>query len=85
MRGGFLYSVQVKKESVADLNHRNGEKDLTPYLIIGFVLAAYAGQAITMVGITLIAFAIAMIIYQIRSNQGTVVQSASTLDDEWED
>lgn len=38
------------------------EKDLTPYLIIGFVLAAYAGQAITMVGITLIAFAIAMII-----------------------
>ena len=61
------------------------EKDLTPYLIIGFVLAAYAGQAITMVGITLIAFAIAMIIYQIRSNQGTVVQSASALDDEWED
>lgn len=48
------------------------EKNLVPYFIIGFVLAAYLG--VSMVGVALVAFALAFIIYIERSNKTSVLQ-----------
>lgn len=61
------------------------EKDLIPYFIIGFVPAAFVGFDLNMIAIVAIAFAIAMIIFQLRSNAAAAAPTTSVADDEWED
>ncbi len=65
---------------------------LWPYFILGFVPAAFVGFDMNMVGMAAVAVAIALIIFQIKSGQGQVVQPAVATsatdiasDDEWED
>lgn len=68
---------------------------LWPYFIIGFVPAAFVGKDLNMVGMAAVAVAIALIIFQVRTGQGTVAVAAPAIaasdttdiasDDEWED
>lgn len=58
------------------------EKDLIPFFILGFVAAAYT--QLTMVAITLIAIAIAWIIYLVKSS-GMGSMKSVELKDEWEE
>ena len=57
-----------------------------PYFIIGFVPAAFVGFDINMVGMAAVAVAIALIIWQLRSERAAATpQVAAASDDEWED
>lgn len=66
---------------------------LWPYFILGFIPAAFVGFDMNMVGMAAVAVAIALIIFQIRSAQGSVAPGAAVAtpagdiasDDEWED
>lgn len=65
---------------------------LWPYFIIGFVPAAFVGFDMNMVGMAAVAIAIALIIFQVKSSQGsaapqpaTVISDSIASDDEWED
>jgi mannose/fructose/N-acetylgalactosamine-specific phosphotransferase system component IIC len=59
------------------------EKDLIPFLILGFVIAAYTD--LTMIAVAAIALAIAWIIYLLRRNENKTVTVSSGVVDEWED
>lgn len=59
------------------------EKDLIPFLILGFVIAAYTD--LTMIAVAAIALAIAWIIYLLRRNENKTVTVSSSVVDEWED
>ncbi|MDQ0360155.1 PTS mannose/fructose/sorbose/N-acetylgalactosamine transporter subunit IIC [Breznakia pachnodae] len=59
------------------------EKDLIPFLILGFVIAAYTD--LTMIAVAAIALAIAWIIYLLRRNENKTVTISSGVVDEWED
>lgn len=62
------------------------ERSLAPYFILGFVPAAFVGKDLNMIGIVSCAFAIAMIIFWIRSSaDNSVVTPATNAGDEWED
>ena len=61
------------------------EKSLAPYFIIGFIPAAFVGRDLSMIAIVALAFAIAWVIFQLRSTQGVVKASNTTSSDEWED
>lgn len=62
------------------------EKDLIPYFVLGFIPAAFVGRDLSMVAIVMVAAAIAMIIFQVRSKAGTKTVAATVdADDEWED
>lgn len=64
------------------------EKNLIPYFILGFIPAAFIGFDLNMVAIVSLAFAIAWIIFQLRSQVSSAsVQSTAnvSMDDEWED
>jgi mannose/fructose/N-acetylgalactosamine-specific phosphotransferase system component IIC len=62
------------------------EKDLIPYLVLGFIPAAFVGRDLSIVAIVMVAAAIAMIIFQVRSKAGTKTVAATVdADDEWED
>ncbi|WP_270460659.1 PTS mannose/fructose/sorbose/N-acetylgalactosamine transporter subunit IIC [Faecalitalea cylindroides] len=62
------------------------DKSLIPYFIIGFIPAAFVGRDLSMIGIVSIAFAIAWIIFELKSTvaNNNVVTAVSS-DDEWED
>ncbi|MDF9824248.1 mannose/fructose/N-acetylgalactosamine-specific phosphotransferase system component IIC [Breznakia sp. PF5-3] len=59
------------------------ERDLIPFLILGFVIAAYT--ELTMVAVAAIAVAIAWVIFLLRKDAGKVVQVSEAVVDEWED
>lgn len=61
------------------------EKSLTPYFIIGFIPAAFVGHDLNMIAIVAIAFAIAWIIFQLRSKSDSLEAKAVSVDNEWED
>lgn len=62
------------------------EKDLVPYFILGFIPAAFVGKDLSMVGIVAMAFALAMIIFQLRTKgNGVQMQQVVNNDNEWED
>lgn len=61
------------------------EKDLVPFFIIGFVLAAYSGIGYTMVGIAALAGAIAWIIFILKRNNVSSPVQQVVENNEWED
>ena len=61
------------------------DKSLVPYFIIGFIPAAFVGRDLSMIGIVSIAFAIAWIIFEIKTTAVSSVTAAAANDDEWED
>lgn len=64
------------------------EKSLIPYFIIGFIPAAFVGFDMNMIGIVSIAVAIALIIFEIRSQMNSAQLASggiASVDDEWED
>lgn len=63
------------------------DSSMWPYFILGFVPAAFIGFDINMVGMAAVAVAIALIIWQIKSEQASVIPQANVVatDDEWED
>ncbi|MCP9334418.1 PTS mannose/fructose/sorbose/N-acetylgalactosamine transporter subunit IIC [Lentilactobacillus hilgardii] len=68
------------------------EKKLIPYLILGFIPAAFVGEDLNMVAIVLMAFAIAWIIFQLysdlkpeRNADDSSSNSGNNNEDEWED
>lgn len=63
------------------------DRELIPFFIIGFVLAAFSGVGHTMVSIAMLAFAIAWIMFIIFSKIGSSANLSvkDVSDDEWED
>lgn len=61
------------------------ETSLVPYFILGYVPAAFVGTDLNMVGIGAMAFAIAWIIFDLKSTSGQVVTQTVSVHDEWED
>lgn len=85
-RGLVAVSVMLPCVGFALLLNIIMEKNLIPYLIIGFVPAAFVGFDLNMIGIVLVAFAIAMIIFQLKSdNKVAKTVDVPVEDNEWED
>ena len=61
------------------------ETSLVPYFILGYVPAAFVGTDLNMVGIGAMAFALAWIIFDLKSSSGQMVIAPSVDDNEWED
>lgn len=62
------------------------DKSLVPYFIIGFIPAAFVGRDLSMIGIVSMAFAIAWIVFEIKTSISTnVSMTINSTDDEWED
>lgn len=62
------------------------DKSLIPYFIIGFIPAAFVGKDLSMIGIVSMAFALAWIIFEVKTSiVPTSTENTTYSDNEWED